>query len=141
MSSNVKNLIDADLRADSALLPPPQAIVLERLLAGASKKEAAKAAGVTPETVSRWCNQNARFMAAFSQARQALYDAHLVDLMDLRRKAFDALAEMVHLRSPHRVKAIEVALRLTAIRPAPLTDADDGVQDGNIQVTTVQPEL
>lgn len=49
-------------------LTAAQSTALEALLAGASVTEAAKAAGVTRQTVSEWRNQHGAFMAALNAA-------------------------------------------------------------------------
>ena len=71
------------------LSPRTSKIALDALLAGTTHAEAATAAGVARETVSRWITQHRAFQAALNRRRAALAAEH-ADV--LRRLTSEALA-------------------------------------------------
>jgi len=75
-----------------AELTPTQRQVIYHLVAGDNQKTAAEAAGVVQETVSRWCNHNAQFIAALNAERMALWQDQADKLRSLLPKALEVVA-------------------------------------------------
>ena len=81
----------ADLRAALLAVNPPKQAAAEALAIGATHAEAAEAAGVARETVSRWAAHHPGFQAAYALYRAALTDAKATRLRRIHEKALDAV--------------------------------------------------
>ena len=77
------------------VLSQQQLDVLALLLAGQRQVDAAASVGVAPETVSRWVNHDAVFIAALNRCRKDIFDASVDRLRALSGKAIDVLEEIV----------------------------------------------
>ena len=103
-----------------------QLAALDLLLAGKTVTEAAAAVGVARETVSRWRNKDAAFLAAYNAALQSAYDAGLARLLEARGKALDRLATLLDSKDEATaLKAAAVLLRVTITRPTGRVDPAD----------------
>jgi hypothetical protein len=109
MSKNVKQ---------NNKLNAQQAQTLALLLAGKTQRETAAALDIAEETISRWKHNDAAFIAAYNEGCQALYDASLVEMLELRRAAVKAIKEAVDDDQPRhadrRLKAAIAALKMPA---------------------------
>ncbi len=95
-----------------ANLNEAERIAIRALLAGATKTEAARQAGVTRQTLYRWLKDE-YIQAALDRERQETGEAFLEELRDLRREAFGAVRDV--LRDPGsspdlRLRAAKVLL-------------------------------
>lgn len=70
-----------------------KAIVL--LISGKNKAQVAQEVGVTRETVSRWSRLDPQFMATYNQQMRDLVDSEIKEVLNLRRKAFDKIGELM----------------------------------------------
>lgn len=68
---------------------------IDVLVTGAPDREAAVAAGVARETVTRWRNDNPRFQAELSRQRQAVWGEATNRLRGMVPKALDVLETAV----------------------------------------------
>ncbi len=84
-----------DARAALLALTPAQAAAVESLAAGSTHAEAAQAAGVSRETVSRWCAHHPGTRAALGIVRAALAEESAARLHRLRRKALERAEELL----------------------------------------------
>lgn len=75
---------------------PQQVMALSLLLAGRTQREVANVLDIAEETISRWKHSDPVFIAAYNEGCRALYDASLVELLDLRRDAIKALKDTVN---------------------------------------------
>jgi hypothetical protein len=76
-------------------LSPRQLVAVEQLSIGATVICAAGVAGVSRETVHRWCRENFAFQAALNRARQDLQDAVERRLLAVAEMAMANVAEAV----------------------------------------------
>jgi CRP-like cAMP-binding protein len=88
------------LREALTTLSPAQVRAVTALVGGATHVEAAQAAGVARETVSRWLAHHPAMRAAITEAQVAAVAEHVIALADLRTRAtnvavmaLDALAD------------------------------------------------
>lgn len=99
-------------------LTPAQAAAIGYLLEGRTGKDTAAAVGVTEETVSRWRNTSPAFSAALNLARHELAAEQLDMMRRIRRRALEALADMLDDDDAGtRLKAVGMALRLDTGAP------------------------
>jgi hypothetical protein len=109
MSKNVKQ---------NGQLSAQQAQTLALLLGGKTQRETAAELDIAEETISRWKHNDAVFMAAYNEGCKALFDASIVELLDLRRDAIKALKDAVTDDQPRhadrRLKAAIAALKMPA---------------------------
>ena len=77
---------------------------VELLVAGTSISAAAREVGVTRETVSRWANQDAGFMAALNRLRRDVHKVHKDKLRQLATRAYEVLDELMEADSPPRIR-------------------------------------
>ena len=85
------------MNQEKSITTQQEAVILA-LLAGSTQKEAAEAAGVAPETVSRWVNNDAVFIAEMNSRRQDLWRAHRDALRGLVAQAVEVVGDL--LESP-----------------------------------------
>ena len=70
-----------------------QETVLGLLIAGGTQRDVAAAANCTEESVSRWRNGDALFIATLNARRRDLWLAQRRELLQLRSDAFEVLRE------------------------------------------------
>ncbi len=80
-----------DLRAALLELTPGQQIAVEALAGGATQQDAAEAAGVTRETVTRWSGHVPAFKATLNLYRAALVSEQIDTARRIRGKALSAV--------------------------------------------------
>jgi len=80
---------------DEKSLSSQQEAVIVSLLAGKTQKDAAEAAGVSAETVSRWMHSDALFVATLNARRQELWDMNSAALRDLAKEATAVLKDLL----------------------------------------------
>lgn len=76
-------------------LSPKQMIVIEALLEGASQKEAAQRAGVTPRSVRRWLREDGEFKEHWTEARTEALRAVTAHLQRAGLKATGRLERLL----------------------------------------------
>ena len=119
---------------EDALLTPQQEVVVLHLMTGATQRDAAVQAGVTPETVSRWMHQDARFVAELNQRRQALWQAHADSLRSLAGQAISTLEGLLDAGDERtRLAAAVAILKATALQ-------DTGRPSGATQVEQIEAD-
>src|SRR6476469_4636872 len=107
-----------------------QETALHALMSGATQAEAADRAGVARETVWRWMQDDAVFLAALNRIRTGLAEATIDRLRLARFEAIDVLVQLLKSDDPRlRLVAAQTVLRATgsaeAITPTGPTDAGD----------------
>jgi FixJ family two-component response regulator len=90
---------------------------IDRLVAGDTDEQAAKAAGVHRVTVSRWRSHDPTFQAALNARRQEVWGASADKLRSLVPKALDALARAMGARSD--VQAAVTILKAASLDKLP----------------------
>jgi hypothetical protein len=80
-------------------LSPAQHVALGALMTGQTITDAAQAAGVNRETVSRWLNHDAAFQAELGRQRAALHAAVDDRLRNLTSQALDTLENLLTVGS------------------------------------------
>jgi len=81
----------AELRAALLSVTPAQQAAAETLAAGASHTDAAEAASVARETVTRWAGHHPGFRAALALYRSTLADERATKLRRIRDRALDVI--------------------------------------------------
>src|SRR5262249_49903483 len=114
----------------SAVLSIQQETALHALMSGATQAEAAERAGVARETVCRWLQDDADFVAALNRARKEIRDASIDRLQLLALKSSEVLAKLLEHDDPRiRLVAAQTALKAAglegSIAPIGPTDAAD----------------
>jgi transcriptional regulator with XRE-family HTH domain len=107
-----------------------QETALHALMSGATQAEAAERAGVARETVWRWLQDDAEFVAALNRIRKGLAEATIDRLRLARFEAIEVLVQLLKCDDPRlRLLAAQTVLRATApeevITPTGPTDASD----------------
>lgn len=130
----------ADDRVESMLaevevltVSPQQETAIVALIAGNRQQEAAQAAGVTPETVSRWLANDPRFVALLNARRRELWEVQRDKLRGLVDEAIRTVEDcMSHAQPAIRLRAAMLVLQaanvLDGASPAALPDTENGVQ-------------
>jgi hypothetical protein len=120
-----------DLRAALIELTPSQQVAIEALVAGATHAEAATAAGVARESVSRWSGHHPGFQATLHMYRAALADEQADLARRIRGKALAAIDQQLDDAS--------FADSLAVIRAIPATDSGlidaDGIICSQTRIT------
>jgi len=114
-----------------AALSGEQEAVLVHLLAGKTQAEAAKKAGVVPETVSRWMHNNPLFVAELNRRRAEVWDSIADRLRAGASAAADALLEIAGdegYNADDRIRAAAALLKALGERPG--GPADPGLVAG-----------
>lgn len=81
------------LRAALTALSPAQALAVTALIGGATHAEAAEAAGVARETVSRWLAHHPAMRAAVIEAQAAAYSEQALAVARVRSRATEVAIE------------------------------------------------
>jgi hypothetical protein len=101
--------------ADVVILNSAQETALLALLDGKLQKDAAKAAGVSPETVCRWLANDSGFVAELNRRRSELWHAQRDRVRKLADAALDELDDLLHSTSPKlQLEAIKIVLSTAA---------------------------
>ena len=105
-------------------LTPQQDQVISLMLAGQTQREVAQAAGVAPETISRWRSGHAVFVATLNQRRHELWRGQRERLANLAGEAVGTLKDLMKSESDSiRLRAAVAVLR-TQAEPPGETDPD-----------------
>jgi len=98
-------------------LTPKQQLALTSLLAGGSITEAARAATVRRETVSRWVHGDPEFIAEMNRRRAELWDGSMDELRSLLPDAVGALRDSLAPTSASsaRLRAASLLLRTLGV--------------------------
>ena len=83
------------IRDSLSTLTPAQAVAVAALAGGSTHAEAAQAAGVARETVTRWLSHHPAVRVAVIESRIALMEEHLVALSRLRARATEVATRTV----------------------------------------------
>jgi len=83
------------IRESLSTLTPAQAVAVAALAGGSTHAEAAQAAGVARETVTRWTAHHPAVRAAVTESRLALMAEHLLGLSRLRTRATEVATRTV----------------------------------------------
>lgn len=115
------------------VLSPQQEIAIMALLAGKRQQEAAEAAGVAPETVSRWLANDVKFVATLNARRREMWDAQRARLCTLVERAIETIEECLTSAPPAiRLRAALAILAsadvLSGPTPAALPASPDAVE-------------
>jgi hypothetical protein len=102
-----------------------QSIAIDALVAGATHREAAKAAGASRSTVTGWVNHNITFITELNQRRQSRLVASGESLHQTMAAALALLAEKINAGDAEvalaLVKAVGVSHLVEAAVPGPTT--------------------
>ena len=102
-----------------------QSIAIDALVAGATHREAAKAAGASRSTVTGWVNHNITFITELNQRRQSRLVASGESLHQTMAAALALLAEKINAGDAEvalaLVKAVGVGHLVEAAVPGPTT--------------------
>jgi len=96
--------IDTIETTERGELSPQREQVIIALLSGSTQKDAAAAAGVAEETVSRWCNGDPLFIATLNLRRRELWESAADRLRSLTALAIDSLADVLENATDDSVK-------------------------------------
>jgi len=77
------------------MLSAQQDQVIVLLLSGKTQREAAQDVGVAEETISRWMNNDAEFVATLNARRHELWQANAEKLRALAAQAIDTLGALL----------------------------------------------
>lgn len=119
---------DEDLMAALTKLSPKQCAALTALAGSATHAEAAEAAGVARETVTRWLNHHPQFQAAHGTLRNAIDTAAHDRLRTLRTKALDALHTVLDRPDVAPSDVVAVARLIGLDTPSSSTPAPTAVE-------------
>ncbi|HGM5142512.1 hypothetical protein [Stenotrophomonas maltophilia] len=109
---------------DMPLTPKQRGAALS-LAAGSSGRQAAQLVGVSPQTLSEWC-QRPEFIEHVNSLILRVESLTCLELVALRQKAVERLIELLSdSSSTVALKSVELALKVTALSPLP-TGEDDG---------------
>ena len=107
-------------------LPPEQATVLERLLAGSPVTDAARAAGVHRSTVHRWLQGDYHFQAAWNRGRSEVRDSSEAALLKLAPKALAAIERALDAGDVQASLSLLKGLGLLSGKPIQIGSTDLG---------------
>jgi len=88
-------------------LQPEQELAITELLAGKTDKQAAKAAGVSRETVNRWRNHDPYFQAELNRRQQEIWNAHKMSLRGLVGDAIETISRAMKDNPTMAMKILE----------------------------------
>lgn len=99
-------------------LTPKKSQVIALILEGNTQRRAAKEAGVSEETVSRWKSEDALYASALENSRRDLFESQSQKLLDLSGKAINTLGELLKSRDEGiRLRASQAVLKATMPEP------------------------
>ena len=109
-------------------LTPTQSKVIDLLLQGKTKEEAAKIAEINPSTIWRWLTKGSVFEEVYTLAKADIWASAQWRLKKLAGKALDVMADLLSSEDERiRLRAAESILKLspTVQSPPILVDTDD----------------
>ena len=107
-------------------LTDAQETALAALLGGTTVNDAADAAGVVRETVSRWINHDPVFVAKWNRRRRDIWDSRIERLRGLTDRAVDSLEELLDSDNEGvRLRAATALLKTIAVEVGEPTGATD----------------
>ena len=99
-------------------LTPAQVAAVTALIGGATHSEAAQIAGVSRETVSRWCTKHPGVKTALNEAHSAIFIEHILALTKIRTAALDiAQTVLANLRTALPEKQTDQLALIRAVTP------------------------
>ena len=99
-------------------LSPKKSQVISLILEGYTQRRAAKDAGVSEETVSRWKSEDTLFASTLENYRRDLYESQAQKLLDLSGKAVNTLGELLKSEDEGiRLRASQAVLKATMPEP------------------------
>lgn len=104
------------------VLTPDQETVIASMLEGKSQAEAARLAGVAPETVTRWKRNDSLFTATLQNRRRHLWDAHAQRLRNLAGQALDVVER--ELEGPNALRAAAIVLKSVSLADLAAPEAE-----------------
>ena len=118
-----------------------QLMAIECLVGGQSVTETAFNVGVERETVSRWKNGHAAFIAAYNQARNDAHETYALKLADLRVVALDYLLDVLGgEESLDRKSRANIALKLVMMAAtSPYLEVNPHIIEGEVKRKTAVP--
>ena len=99
-------------------LSPKKSQVIGLILEGNTQRRAAKEAGVSEETVSRWKSEDTLFASTLENYRRDLYESQAQKLLDLSGDAVNTLGELLKSEDEGiRLRASQAVLKATMPEP------------------------
>lgn len=98
-------------------LSPDQELAIASLMSGATDQEAAKAAGVSRETVNRWRNHDPFFQAELNRRQQEIWESHKRRLQSFIRDALGTISRAVKDNPTIAMKILEKCEGFDVIQP------------------------
>lgn len=105
-------------------LTPAQLAAVDHLAAGLSATDAAARVSVARQTVSRWLNQDAAFIAELNGRRAELWGETADRLRALLPRAVETIAAAIEAGGPDALAASIALIRLAKIDPTPTGSTD-----------------
>lgn len=109
--------------APSPAVTDRQRHAIEAIVSGADDSEAARVAGVSRQTVSKWKHHNADFIAALNAARRESVDGFIDRMRGLYPVAVDALRDALDAEQPPAVR-LRAAEAIIKNMPSPSGETD-----------------
>lgn len=101
-------------------LTPAQATAVEVIAAGGTHAEAAQAAGVARETVTRWLSSHPGTRAALARLRCVIAEASTDQMLQARGRALEVLISHLGSVDPASTGGLEAAIATLRAIPAPI---------------------
>ena len=120
---------NATENADSGLVSPRQARIIELLLSGHTVSAAAEEAGVDRSTVHRWLSEDCDFLSELNAAKLELRESCLSRLVSLADTAIDGLETALRDGDGRLALAFLKELRLVNPPTIGSTDPDEVKED------------
>ncbi len=99
----------------SEMLSPQQEAAMLHLLSGKPKGQAARMAGVTPETLSRWLSdEESAFVKLYASRRESVWKAFEAQIAGLVPEALGAITDLMRSEDHHSPEAYNPRVRLDA---------------------------
>jgi hypothetical protein len=98
-------------------LSAAQELAIASLVSGATDQEAANAAAVTRETVSRWKNRDPHFQAELNRRQKSIWEGHKMKLLGVVSAAIETIKEAVKNNPAIALKLLEKCQGLNEIEP------------------------
>lgn len=111
---------------ESEPLTTAQTVTIAALLDGLTQRAAAERASVTPETVSRWMNTHAAFVAELNRQRAELWSVTCEKRVCLHIKSLDVLSELLESSDDGtRLRVALAVVKMPATEPREPTEPED----------------
>jgi len=98
-------------------LSPDQELAIASLMSGATDQEAAKAAGVSRETVNRWRNHDPFFQAELNRRQREIWESNKMRLQSFIRDALGTISRAVKDNPTIAMKILEKCQGFDVIQP------------------------